>query len=486
MNDNNESIVEVMSLPSGDRDRAIVKFLCTHPWAIMPTALETIVNVVADHIEGKSIAIGASSHSKIISHTKYPNVAIVNIHGTIAKRLYGLEAISGGKTTIDIQSEIQAALENPNIDAIVLNVDSPGGTVDGTKELADFVREATAQKPIVAYADGLMASAAYWIGSAANKIVAFDTSQVGSIGVIVTHYDQSEKLKQNGVIATHIYAGKYKAYGNSTEPLATEAKEYIQSRVDYYYSLFVDSVAAHRAVDAKTVVESMAEGKIFIGRQAKIAGLIDEVGNIETAIRLALSELEGGTEIMNAEQMKKMSRADALALFVESHGPVSIDEAAAMTAPVPVAKLDPAVQSQLDEMQARLDKSDAEKEEAKQKLIDKELAESAAAKHATVISALTSFSLQDNEGLVALGEMLTDDQFQIIVGVVDLMHNKVKVLSEKLGIETEGAHSEESNHEGVTDQDSAVSFIQERDKIEDVDEAVALAAIEFPQYFKQG
>ena len=482
--DEKSDIKGVMDMPVSKRDRAIVGFLSSHPWAIMPSALETIVNVVADHIEGKPVQL-ASSESKIVSHLDFPQVAIVEIVGTIAKRLYGLDAISGGQTTIGIQSEIQEALDNPKISAIVLKVDSPGGTVDGTKELADFVHEATKIKPIVAYADGLMASAAYWIGSAANKVVAFDTSQVGSIGVIVTHFDQSQRMSFEGIKATHIFAGKYKAFGNSTEPLSAEAERYIQERIDTYYTLFVDGVALYRNVDAKTVIQNMAEGRIFIGQQAKIAGLVDEVGNIETAINLALAELEEGENAMaTKEELQEMSQEDAIKALVEAHPEGLPAELLAMVADTPKEpEIPEAAKVVIAELKEKLEAAELAVQTSEQSIAEKEVVDAKEAKHIEVMSALAPFKLDQNEALVALGEELDTDKFNSIVSVVETLYNKSKVLTDKLKLETPGANGQDSDVPDVTTQDEATAYIQKRDKIEDIEEAVDKAALEFPSLF---
>ena len=134
-------------------------------------------------------------------------------------------------------------------------------------------------KPIVAVSDAVMASAAYWIGSAANAVfISGRTVNVGSIGVVATHRYSAEAPTSK---TTEITAGKYKRMGSALEPLNDEARAYMQAQVDQIYSVFVDAVAQHRGVSADQVIEHMADGRIFVGQQAIDAGLVDGVATVD-------------------------------------------------------------------------------------------------------------------------------------------------------------------------------------------------------------
>lgn len=184
---------------------------------------------------------------------------------------------------------VRRAAVDSKVAGILLNIDSPGGVVNGTEGLSDIIFGARGTKPIVAFADGSMTSAAYWLGSAAEVIMAGSTSVLGSIGVLMIHQDYSAMDQKDGIKTTYLSAGKYKALGNSAEPLTLEAKEYFQNQLNYIYSIFVDSVARNRDVEAEKVLRDMAEGKLFIGQQAVAAGLADQIGTIEMAKDLVLS-----------------------------------------------------------------------------------------------------------------------------------------------------------------------------------------------------
>lgn len=165
---------------------------------------------------------------------------------------------------------------------------------------------------MVAFASGYMASAAYWIGSAADAVIADKTAMVGSIGVVTVHADLSEADKRSGIKRTVLTAGKYKAIGNNAEPLSKEAGAVIQSELDYIYSVFIDSVARNRSVAVSSVLKNMADGRIFIGRQALDAGLVDQVGSLSTALAATSNGLQkrpaspGGTRGYDGNERERL------------------------------------------------------------------------------------------------------------------------------------------------------------------------------------
>lgn len=233
-------------------------------------------NAVAGRAPGKGYAITADG------------VAVIQLGGMMARNP-GLiaKACMGVTSCLTVARVVEQAVEDPDVRAMVLDIDSPGGTVNGTTELAQAIRRADAVKPVVAYSGGLMCSAAYWVGSAASKVVVVDTATVGSIGVATVHCDRSAEDAQKGVTRSVIYAGAYKRIASDERPLTEEGRAYLQSQVDRLYASFVEAVAEHRGVDAEAVVQNMADGRVFIGRQALTAGLVDAIGDIETALTLA-------------------------------------------------------------------------------------------------------------------------------------------------------------------------------------------------------
>lgn len=262
--------------------------IMTAPWAITQDMLREIGSIYLTHLRGEKIDIPSvearlghplSNEQHDIAITD--GVAVITAHGVIAKRMNLFMHISGGVSSEILGNQIQQALDDPAVAAIVLDIDSPGGTVDGTFELADAIYKARGEKPIVALANGLMASAAYAIGSAADAVyISGDTTHVGSIGVVASHTDYSEYEKKAGVKTTEIYAGKYKRIASQYEPLSEDGHADIQAKVDYLYSIFVQRVADFRGVAVSTVLDDMADGRVFIGQQAIDAGLVDGVATL--------------------------------------------------------------------------------------------------------------------------------------------------------------------------------------------------------------
>lgn len=262
------------------------------PWAIQPEKLQEIVEIYGRHMRGPKIDIkaieakaGQSFDSRPEGYEIIDNVAVIPVQGIIAKKMNIFHQISGGVSTELLGRDIAHALENDDAHSIILDIDSPGGTVDGTADLGELVFAAREQKPIVGLANGLIASAAYWIGSAASNLyIANSTTTAGSIGVVATHYDYSKANEKDGVTITEIYAGKFKRIASENKPLSKEGRESIQDQIDYLYSIFVDTVARNRGVDGAKVLDDMADGRLFIGQQAIDVGLVDGVSTITALI----------------------------------------------------------------------------------------------------------------------------------------------------------------------------------------------------------
>lgn len=301
-------------------------------WSILPAKLEEIQFFIEAKVEGKDIAVpemaqGKSGNGADDAYEIIDGVAVIPIYGSLFKRANLFTSFSGGTSYELIREDFQAALDDNQVRAIVLDIDSPGGAADGNKEVADFIYESRGQKPIIAFANGLMASAAMWIGSAADTIIATPSASVGSIGVAMTHYDFSEQDKERGIKRTVISAGKYKRISSDEKPLSEEGKEYMQSMADYLYSMFIDGIAQNRGVSAETVLEKMADGKIFIGKQALEAGLVDRIGTIEHAIQLA----KEGT-IMDLKELKAENKALYDEVFEAGSKSIDIEAIKAETA----------------------------------------------------------------------------------------------------------------------------------------------------------
>ncbi len=295
---------------------SLLDVLCS-PWAIIPAKLEEIHNIYMTHLRGEKINVaeieaklGRPLDNKQTSYQIYDGVAVVPIVGVIAKRLNLFSAISNGLSTELVGSTIRQAANDSGVNSIVLQIDSPGGTVDGTQTLANLVAEVAQEKPVVAFIDGLAASAGYWIASAAPEIyIDGDTTTVGSIGVVATHVDKSRMQEAMGIKTTEITAGKYKRIASEFAPLSEEGKQVIQDQVDYLYSVFVNTVARNRGASVDTVLSKMADGRLFTGMQAIDAGLADGVSSLDQLISNLAAGMQPKTRAIKAGDAKR-ARAD--------------------------------------------------------------------------------------------------------------------------------------------------------------------------------
>lgn len=271
------------------------------PWAISAEMLDEIQSIYLTHMRGEKIDVAAveARLGRPLANEPAPyelvdGVALVNMTGVLAKRANLFSQISGGTSTQLVIRDIRQAVADSSVRAITLCIDSPGGTVDGTQTLASEIKAARAAKPVVAFASGTMASAAYWAGSAAEAIYIADyTTNVGSIGTLLKRLDTSSADAAAGIKKHSIFAGKYKVAGGSDAPMTPEEHAYLQAQVDYTCTLFVDDVAAHRGVSVEKVLSDMADGRVFIGQQAIDAGLVDGVSTLDDLI----AKLSGGVGV---------------------------------------------------------------------------------------------------------------------------------------------------------------------------------------------
>lgn len=282
-------------------------------WAITPEKFTEIQEVYQRHLHGEKLDI-AGVKAKTGDKTRkeqgfqiIDDVAIIPIEGVIAKKMNLLHEISGGASTQLIERDFKLAMKHPDVNSILLVIDSPGGAVDGTPELANAIFEARGHKPIIAFSDGIMASAAFWIGAAADQIfISGRTVEVGSIGVVATHTDISKAEEKAGVKTTEIVAGKFKRIASQHEPLTKEGRASIQEMVDDVFSVFVSDVAKFRGVSEDTVLKNMADGRIFMGKKAVKAGLVDGIMTQDKIIKTMAAGESPGVQITAKKEVEEM------------------------------------------------------------------------------------------------------------------------------------------------------------------------------------
>jgi signal peptide peptidase SppA len=209
-------------------------------------------------------------------------IAVIPIVGVIDHRPQSM-----GTSTQEIGGMIDQALGDSDIVGIVYDVDSPGGTVTGVPETAQKIREAAKVKPSISIANGLMASAGYWLGAAVGKgnVWMLGSGEgPGSIGVWTAHEDWSKWYEDNGIKVTAVSAGKYKLEGAPWSPLTEESQEFLQARVDEVYKAFLANVAEDRQDTAANVRSGYGQARVLPPKLAKEANLGDKVGTLEEAV----------------------------------------------------------------------------------------------------------------------------------------------------------------------------------------------------------
>lgn len=213
------------------------------------------------------------------------NLAIVDVSGPLVSRDSFFNRLFGLTSFNDIRNAVFAAKDHPQVEAIVLNMDTPGGQASGVAELSDFLKEVDANvKPIYTYTGTIMASAGYWLGSVGREIYASKMATVGSIGVITVHASYERMLKEDGIDVTVLRAGEFKALGSPYEKLDDKARAQIESQMNTIYDMFLETVAEHRGTSVGALKETAAEGRVFIGADAVPVGLVDHITSYDAAI----------------------------------------------------------------------------------------------------------------------------------------------------------------------------------------------------------
>lgn len=208
--------------------------------------------------------------------------AVISVLGSLVNRGAWLGASSGVTSYEGIKFQLQAAVRDPKVKGIILDIASPGGEAIGASDAAAAVRAAAAEKPVVAVVNGMAASAAYWLASGARGIVISEDGVAGSIGVVLLHADFSRALDKAGISPTFIFAGAHKVDANPYEPLGKEVRADLQAEIDTLYGMFTAGVAQGRRLSVDAVRRT--EARTYIGSAAVAAGLADAVGTFETAL----------------------------------------------------------------------------------------------------------------------------------------------------------------------------------------------------------
>ena len=299
--------------------------LLSDAWAIKPSHLEMLQRLYAERKERRlsaaelkdvELAIGRPLNNNAEKPYQVLNgVAVIPVMGSIAKRGSMFSEVSGLTSYEAIQRNLRQAETDPEVVAALLNIDSPGGTANGTATAAEAIRRFATVKPIGAWTDGMMTSAAQWLGAATGDVqIGNDTTELGSIGVISRHVDVSKAEEMDGI---------------KTTVLTAEHQGVLQERLDYLYSAFVNAMAEYRGKSPEQVLATMADGRIFTGRQAIDVGLADGMMGFDEMIsrmrdrasakRTSVTATRGKT---SAENSKKEAAYMTREELQQNHAPL--------------------------------------------------------------------------------------------------------------------------------------------------------------------
>ena len=258
----------------------LVARLASRPLAIAPRALETLFAAGRVAIIPPSDAISRGRGYAVTD----AGIAVVPVLGPLVARGDWLTELFGASVYGEVGEAVAAALADPSVRGVVMEIDSPGGEVAGMFDLVDRLTSlrASAGKPLGAVASENATSAVYAIASAAERIYVSQTGEVGSIGVVSAHIDQSSADAKAELAWTFLHAGARKVDGNPHEPLSDPARASIQADVDALYDQLVSLVARHRNLAPEAVRGT--EAAIYRGRSGIAMGLADRIGTVETAL----------------------------------------------------------------------------------------------------------------------------------------------------------------------------------------------------------
>ncbi len=276
--------------PKKEEKGSLQTFFYNCPWAIEEAAFsELLYKVEATSTDWRNDNEFAVERNKR---------NVIQIFGILSQR----PVFFGGTSVLEITAALEKALVDSEVEQIILEIDSPGGSVDGIEALSDFIYQARGIKPIIAYVNSTAASAACWIATAASEVVlSSGTVRMGSIGVVAVHRDFSEFEKKIGIKTTEIAAGRYKRIVSSVRPLTDEGNKFLYDQVSFIYERFIEAVARNRGISI-VEVKNFAEGKIFIGQQAIDVGLADRIATLESLFeKEAMSMADNQTRVVHGQ-----------------------------------------------------------------------------------------------------------------------------------------------------------------------------------------
>ena len=284
------------------------------PWALQPERMRAYAVVLANRYargaqraggmdeddHGAPLKADAQVAAQRAGNARSGAIAVVPVYGTIMQRSSQINICEGGTSCQSISKQMREANADESISSIILDVDSPGGSVYGVAELAAEIRSSA--KPVYGIANSLSASAGYWLLSQCVEAYVTPGGEVGSIGVWQAHEDWSKAIDEAGVNVTLISAGKYKTEGHPYGPLSDETKAFMQQRTDEYYAAFTRDVAKGRKVGVDAVRGGMGQGRVLGADEAKAQGMVDGTMTFDQLVKHVQRATGTSTNRRSAQQ----------------------------------------------------------------------------------------------------------------------------------------------------------------------------------------
>lgn len=265
-------------------------------WLVEPRAFHQFINVASSNLIRESVTSdGAMTRNEARiresvrssgESRREKTIGLLPVHGVLEARPTWLGSLFGMSSYESLGRSFDALVADDSVKAIVLDCMSPGGMVYGCPELADKIFQARGTKPIIAVANPMAASGAYWLAAAADRLVVTPSGDVGSVGVIWEHVDFSQADEKAGVKVTVIRSqgSPYKAEGNPTEPLTDEARKNMQARADAIYKQFVGDLARFRGISTEEVQANYGQGRLVDSKLAIKSGMADRIDTLQGVV----------------------------------------------------------------------------------------------------------------------------------------------------------------------------------------------------------
>jgi capsid assembly protease len=264
-------------------NRKALNAIFTGKWAIETNHFDMMIGIATREYSDMEAVLATPLERRQSGMVNMRNgVAVINVYGPIFPHADMFTDISGATSVETLMLRFGEAINAPEVKAIILNVDSPGGNVTGINEFSNMIYNSRGIKPIVAYTGGLCASAGYWIASSADKIVADRTAFIGSIGVVTAWTDDSEARKKEGFVDYEIVSSQ--TPDKRRDPNSKEGRAKIQAEIDALADIFFETVARNRGTNVQFVGENYGKGGVLLSDEAVKVGMADSLGSLEGVI----------------------------------------------------------------------------------------------------------------------------------------------------------------------------------------------------------